>query len=314
MNRRRPFRFGVLAFGEPSREAWRDQARRAEALGYATFAIEEHAHSRLAPIAGMLAAAEATTSLRVGSCVFANDFHHPVVLAKEVASLDVLTGGRVEFGFGTGYWRGDYEQVGIRFDPPGLRVARFAEAVRLVKAAFAEETVDFAGAYYAVRGLTLLPKPVQRPHPPLLIGGGSRRILSLAAQEADIVGINVRATPAGDFDWDSITPEATDRKVAWVREAAGARFAALELHTLAPFVALTAEPRLAAVGMLHDWGVADIVSVDQLLACPHALIGTEDQLVEALYARRERYGVSYVTVFAPAMEAFAPLVSRLTGH
>jgi probable F420-dependent oxidoreductase len=313
MDHHRRFRFGVLASGAPSRDAWVAQARRAEALGYATIAIEEHLDSALAPIAALQAAAEATTAIRVGSCVFANDFRHPVLLAKEVASLDVLTEGRLEFGFGTGYARDDYARPGIPFDPPGVRVARFAEAVQIVKAAFGGGSVSFAGTYYEVRDVDLLPKPVQRPHPPLLIGGGSRRILALAAREADIIGINVRTTAEGGFDWGSITPAATDQKVAWVREAAGERFARLELHTLAPFVTVTDDLRGAAATMLAAWGVADRVGVDELLATPHALIGTEDEIVAGLRAGRERYAISYVTVFAPAMEAFAPIVRRLAG-
>ena len=314
MNQARRFRFGVLASGAPARATWRTQARRAEELGYATFSVGEHLDCQLAPISAILAAAEATTTVRVGSCVFANDFRHPVILAKEVASLDVLSGGRLEFGFGTGYARGDYDQSGIPFDPPGVRVARFAEAVRIVKAAFAGETVHFAGDHYAVRGFDLLPRPVQRPHPPLLIGGGSRGILSLAAREADIVGINVRTTPEGHFDLPSISPEATARKVAWVREAAGERFAAPELHMLAPFVAVTDEPRQAAAEMLQAWGIADGMSVDELMATPHALIGSKEQIVEGLEERRARYGISYVSVFAPDAEAFAPIAARLAGR
>ncbi len=309
-----PFRFGILAFGSPSRAEWVALAHRAEALGYATLSIDEHLDRPLAPIAAIAAAAEATAHLRVGSLVFANDFRHPVVLAKEAASLDVLSGGRFEFGLGTGYARADYEHSGIPLDPPGVRVARLTEAVRIIKAAFAGAPVEITGEHYAVQGFELLPKPVQSPHPPLLIGGGSRRILALAAREADIVGINVRTTPAGHFDLPSTTPEATAQKVAWVGEAAGARLPALELHTLAPFVAVTGEPERAAEAMLAAWGLAEHWRVDELLASPHALIGSEDHIVERVQDLRERYGISYVTVFVPAMEAFAPVVARLAGR
>jgi probable F420-dependent oxidoreductase len=314
MTHPRPFRFGVLASGSPSREEWATLARRTEALGYDTLAINEHLDSPLAPIAAIAAAAEVTTRLRVGSCVFANDFRHPVILAKEAASLDVLSDGRFEFGLGTGYSRDDYAQSGIPLDPPGVRVARCAEAVRIIKAAFAGGPVDFAGAHHTVRGFELVPTPVQRPHPPLLLGGGGRRILTLAAQEADIVGINVRATAEGYFDLPSTTPEATAQKVAWVREAAGERFPALELHMLVPFVAVTDEPEPVAAAMLADWGLSELWRVEQLLASPHALIGTEDQIAGWVQERRERYGISYVTVYAPAMEAFAPVVARLAGR
>jgi probable F420-dependent oxidoreductase len=246
--------------------------------------------------------------------VLANDFRHPVVLAKEAASLDVLSGGRFEFGLGTGYARADHDQTGIPLDPPGVRVARVAEAVGIIKAAFSGGPVEIAGEHYTVRGFELRPKPVQRPRPPLLIGGGSRRILALAAREADIVGLNVRTTPEGHFDLPSTTPEATAQKVAWVREAAGERFAALELHALAPFVAVTDEPEPAVAAMLADWGLTALWGVELVLASPHALIGTEDQIVGKLLDRRERYGISYVTVCAPAMEAFAPVVARLAGR
>ncbi|MEA2596534.1 MAG: hypothetical protein QOF01_3003 [Thermomicrobiales bacterium] len=310
----RPFRFGVLTPGAESRKAWTALARRVEELGYATLSVDDHLYNRLGSIAAMLGAAEATTTLRIGSCVFANDFRHPLILAKEAATLDVLSGGRLELGLGTGYARTDYEQSGIALDPPRVRVDRFAEAVWVIKAAFGDGPVAFAGEHYRVEGIDLLPKPVQRPHPPLLIGGGSRRMLALAARGADIVGINVKTTPDGGFDLGSITPEATDRKVEWVREAAGERFRALELHMLAPFVAITDEPRAVAAEMLRVWGIADAIAPEELLASPHALIGSEEELVTALQERRERYGVSYVTVFEPALEAFAPVAARLAGR
>jgi probable F420-dependent oxidoreductase len=313
MHRLRPFRFGVLAFGAASRQEFVTLARRSEALGYATFAIADHLDSTLAPIAAMATAAAVTTTIRIGCGVFANDLRNPVILAQEMASLDVLSDGRLELGLGTGYQRQDYEGTGIPLDPPGVRVARLAEAVRVVKAFFGPGPVEFAGRYYTVGGLHPLPPPVQRPYPPILIGGGGRRMLELAVREADIVGINVRTTPAGDFDWASVTPEATDEKVAWVRAAAGARWDDLELHTLAPFVAVTDDPPRAAETFLADWGAADALSVDALLASPHTLIGSEDRIIEILRERRARWGISYVTVFPEAIEAFSPVVARLAG-
>lgn len=309
----RPFRFGVQTEAVASAEGWQEQVRRAEALGYATLCTGDHLHTHLGPIAALAAAASVTTALRLGCAVFANDFRHPVLLAKEAASLDVLSGGRFELGLGTGYWRADYDQSGLPFDPPGARVTRLTEAVQLLKQAFAQDNLTFDGATYHVRDFTLVPRPVQRPRPPLLIGGGSRRILTLAGRESDIVGINVRTTPDGDFDWDSLTPEATAQKIAWVREAAGERFTDLELHWLVPFVAITDAPHDAAAAMLGAWGVADRVDVEQFLTSPHVLIGTEEAIVAAVQERRDRYGVSYLSVFAHAMETFAPIVARLQG-
>jgi probable F420-dependent oxidoreductase len=237
------------------------------------------------------------------------------VLAKEAATLDVLSGGRLELGLGTGYRRADYEQPGIAFDPPAVRVARFEEAVRVVKGFFADAPFTFAGRYYRVQELDGVPKPVQRPHPPILIGGGSKRILSIAAREADIVAVNIRTTPQGEFDFTSITAEATAQKVAWVREAAGARFESLELNILAPLVAVTADRRGAAEQFLRFFGLpTDAQSVAQLLESPVALIGSIDQIVEDLVARRERYGFSYVVVWDNSLDAFAPVVARLAGR
>jgi probable F420-dependent oxidoreductase len=313
MTPQRPFRFGVLAFGATSRDAWVSTARKAEDLGYATFLVDDHLSRRFAPIAALAAAAEATHVLRVGSCVFGNDFRHPVVLAKEAASLDVLSGGRFELGIGTGYERADYDQTGIPLDPPGVRVSRLAEAVQIIKGAFADAPFSFAGRYYTIRALNGLPKPLQRPHPLIFIGGGSRRILSIAAQEADIVGINVKTTAAGGFDVLSITPDATAQKVAWVRHAAGARFAALELQLLVPFMRVTDNRYQAAAQFVQAWQLTEVVRPEHILDSPHALIGTVDQIVEDLLARRECYGVSYVAVFEEQMDMFAPIVARLAG-
>ncbi len=314
MDRNRPFRFGVVSKGAASREAWLAQARRAEELGYSTFSIDDHVDHRLAPIAAIFAAALATTTLRVGCCVFANDFRHPVMLAKEAASLDLLTSGRIELGFGVGYLRSDYDLLGVPLEPPGVRVDRFSEAVQIMKGLFGDGPMTFAGRYYAVKGLDLQPKPVQRPHPPLLIGGGGRRVLQIAAREADIVGINGKSSTWGAIDWDSLSPEATAKKVTWVKEAAGARFEQLELHMLIIYLEITDEPRRAAAAMIREWGIEDKITVDQVLLTPHILIGTEEQIVETLKVRRARYGTSYIAVAKQAMEKFAPIARRLVDQ
>jgi probable F420-dependent oxidoreductase len=317
MNQSRAFRFGILTGGAASRKAWIDKARQAETLGYSTLLVDDHLYNTFAPLTALVSAADATTSLRVGSLVFGNDFRHPVVLAKEAATLDVLTDGRFELGLGTGYWREDYEQSGIELQSPGTRVSRFEEAVQVIKGLFADNSFTYTGNYYTIRNLNGLPKPAQKPHPPLLLGGGSKRMLSIAAREANIVSINIRTTAEGGFDASSITPEATDQKVAWVREAAGTRFHDLELNVLV-FPVVTDQPRQVAEQMLREWKMpTDEASIDGLLAESSSLFGTVDQIVENLQARRQRFGFSYIAVGeyyqADIMERFAPVIAKLAG-
>jgi probable F420-dependent oxidoreductase len=317
MNQSRAFRFGILTGGAASRKAWIDKARQAETLGYSTLLVDDHLYNTFAPLTALVSAADATTSLRVGSLVFGNDFRHPVVLAKEAATLDVLTEGRFELGLGTGYLQQDYEQSGIELQSPGRRVSRFEEAVQVIKGLFADNSFTYTGNYYTIRNLNGLPKPAQKPHPPLLLGGGSKRMLSIAAREANIVSINIRTTAEGGFDASSITPEATDQKVAWVREAAGTRFHDLELNVLV-FPVVTDQPRQVAEQMLREWKMpTDEASIDGLLAESSSLFGTVDQIVENLQARRQRFGFSYIAVGeyyqADIMERFAPVIAKLAG-
>jgi probable F420-dependent oxidoreductase len=317
MNQSRAFRFGILTGGPASRREWTDKARQAEAFGYSTLLIDDHLYNPFAPLTALVSAADATTSLRVGSLVFGNDFRHPVMLAKEAATLDVLTDGRFEFGLGTGYWHSDYEQSGIPLESPGTRVSRFEEAVQVIKGLFADDAFTCEGNYYRIRDLNGFPKPLQKPYPPLLLGGGSKRMLSIAAREANIVGINVRTTAEGDLDLSSITPEATEQKIAWVREAAGERFQELELNVLA-FVMVTDQRRQAAEQTLREFEMpADEASIDGILASPTFLFGTVEQIVEDLQARRQQFGISYIAVGdfiqADVMQRFAPVIARLAG-
>lgn len=317
----RPFRFGLSTRGSPSRDIWRSLARQAEGLGYATILIPDHIWTPMAPIAALATAAEATTTLRLGTLVFGNDFRHPVILAKEAATLDVFSGGRLELGLGSGWQLSDYETLGIPFDPPGVRVSRFDEAVQILRGCFAEDPFSFSGTFYKISKLSVLPKPIQRPGPPILIGGGSRRILAIAGRYADIVGLNHRATAAGDIDASDITAEATAQKVAWVREAAGERFREIELTVMISILAVTeGDRRAAAHQLLAERQLSGKLTVDQLLGATQALVGTVDQIVETLLARRERFGISYVVVRdtdegspVSAMKSFAPIVARLSG-
>src|SRR5437588_7455621 len=177
MAKARPFRFGVVAESAPSREAWIELVRRSEDLGYATFLLADHYVNEFPPIAALMAAADAASTIRIGSIVFNNDFRHPVLLAKEVATLDLLSGGRFELGIGAGWHRPEYEQTGLPFDRAGVRISRLEEALRIIKQFFTEESVTFVGSHYRVTDLKAFPKPVQRPYPPLLMGGGGKRLL-----------------------------------------------------------------------------------------------------------------------------------------
>ena len=280
----------------------------------------DHVQTRLAPLAALMCAAEATTTLRIGCHVFANDLRNPVMLAKEAATLDLLSGGRLELGLGTGYWAPDYASTGIPHDPPGVRVSRLAEAVQVIKGAFAAasgagaEPFAYSGDYYAVRDLTLRPKPMQRPHPPLVIGGAGRRVLSLAARQADVVGFVMRSTPAGGFDLSTVSPEAFDRAVEWARRAAGAQLGERELSVFVPIVQVTDEPpRAAAVALPRPWSILEGLTEDELLATPMALIGSVAHICDLLRSRRQRFGFSYPVISGQAMEGFAPVVAQLTG-
>ena len=305
----RPFRFGAGFFGAPSREAWVSLARRTEELGYSTFLIPDHFQPQLAPLTALMAAADATRTLRVGCFVFDNDFRHPAALAKEVATLDLLSGGRFEFGMGAGWAAADYERTGIPFDPPAVRISRLAEALHIMKGLFADEPVTFSGTHYTVAGLEGFPKPLQRPHPPVLIGGSRKELLSLAAREADIISLLGSTGPA-QHDLADHTGAATARRVEWIKQAAGDRFSALELNTFVFEVVITADRQGAANQLAAAYGMTS----QDVLASLHFLVGTVDDVIEELTSWRAQFGISYVAVFGEAsMEAFAPVVALLAG-
>ena len=310
MGELKPFRFGVQSRGAGPREPWLETVRRIEALGYDTLMWPDHFVRGFEPVAAMAAAAIATERLRLCGFVFDNDFRHPVVLAMSAGSIDILSGGRLELGIGAGWLKEEYDLSGIPFDPANVRIARLEEAVHLLKRLLSGERTTFHGEFYTVEGLRIPPAPVQRPYPPLIIGGGSRKILSLAAREADIVGITTRALPDGSKDVADMTAVATDRKLAWVREAAGDRFDHIELNTICPTVEITADRRAAAARIAADLPV----TADEVLDSPAVLLGTVDEIAETLGERRERFGFSYIVVLEPVMEAFAPVVERLRGR
>jgi probable F420-dependent oxidoreductase len=306
----RPFRFGVTAPTPSAGTDWVERARRVEQLGYSILVVPDHFRDHLAPVPALTAAALATTRLRVGSLVFSNDFRHPAVLAKEAATIDVLSGGRFELGLGGGWLRAEYDQTGIPFDAPGTRIERLEEAVTIIKGLLAGERVTFAGRHYTIADLEGRPTPVQRPHPPIAIGGGGRRTLTLAAREASIVGLVPRARRDGSgLDMTDLSDTATREKLEWVRAAAGDRFDSLEIHALIQAVAV-GERRTAAADQLAS---RFKVARDVVLETPYVLLGTIEEICESLRQRRERYGISYLTVFERDMEVFAPVVARLAG-
>ncbi|MGB7052795.1 MAG: TIGR03621 family F420-dependent LLM class oxidoreductase [Acidimicrobiales bacterium] len=307
-----PFRFGVQLSRAGSADAWRAVARRIEELGYSTLFVPDHLDDQFAPIVALCAAADATTRLRVGSLVFDNDYRHPVVLAKEIATLDLLSNGRVEFGLGAGWMKSDYEQSGITYDPPAVRVERMAEGLAIMKLLWETGTATFEGEHYQVTGAVGQPQPQQHPHPPVILGGGSRRVLGVAAREADIVGLNprLRAGHIGAETIASTSAEHYDERLGWVKESAGDRFDDLELQCLTFVVQITDDQAEATKRL------ADLMSVtpDQMAQTPVCLIGTIEQIIDILEERRGRFGFNYVVVHEGEMEAFAPVVAALSGR
>lgn len=306
----RRFRFGIQLHTAVSGDEWAELARRAEDLGFDTLFLPDHFGDQLAPVPAMMAAAAATTTLKVGCLVFDNDYKHPVVLAKELATIDRLSGGRVEVGLGAGWMLSDYEQAGISYDPGKVRVDRFEEGLTIIKGLLGPDPVTFEGEHYQVRGLAGLPKPIQSP-PPILVGGGLKRMLTIAAREADIVGINP-TMPNGAADADAArtgTAEHTDEKLGWVRAAAGDRYDDLEINLLNLGCFVTDDRGGFAEQMAPLFGL----SPAELLEFPHALIGTTEEIADVVRARRERWDASYVVVQADAMDAMAPIVAELAG-
>jgi probable F420-dependent oxidoreductase len=310
----RPFRFGAGVTGAGSRAEWAALARRIEELGYAVLLVPDHFDEQFPPSVALMAAADAVPRLRLGSYVYDNDFRHPALLAKEAATLDLLTDGRLELGIGAGWNTSDYAQTGIPFESAGMRIERLAEAITIIRQFFTQESVTFAGTYYHVTGLEGRPKPAQRPYPPIFIGGGGRRVLTLAGEQADIVGLHFKVGPNNTVDAEERLEETLAQKVEWVRQAAGARFAAIELNLLLSGVIVTENRRQAAEERARELQAGgSTVTADVLLASPYWLIGAADEMAEQLLGLRERLGISYVVAREDAFEAFAPVVARLAG-
>lgn len=312
--RARPFRFGVQAASASNRSAWVELARRVEGLGYDTLTMPDHLGDQWGPVPALAAAAAVTTDLRVGALVFDNDFKHPVVLAKELATLDVVSDGRLEVGIGAGWQRTDYDQSGIAYDPAGVRIDRLVEGLAVIAGLFGDEPFSYEGSHYRISSLDGRPKPVQRPGPPLLIGGGGRRMLSIAASLADIVSVN-GTTASGETDlslFRSMTAAAVDEKVALVERVARERGRGddIELNVRVYFASVTDSPS----SVLDGLAAFVQMPVDEVAESPFVLVGPAGKLVEDLLARRERWGFSYVIVGAEELDEFAPVVAELSGR
>jgi probable F420-dependent oxidoreductase len=292
----RPFRFGVIEAHTPSRTAWVTIARRVEELGYATLLIPDRTNvGSLAPTPALAVAASATTSLRVGSYVFCNGYRHPVLLAREAATLDLLSDGRFEPGLGAGVSSSEFQQMGIPYGSAGARVDQLQETLQIMKRLFTEETVSFTGKYYTITEIKGYPRPAQKPHPPILVAGAGERMLKLAAREADIIAIGSRIGAQGVDPTDATT----EQKIAWIKEAAGERFADLELSQTIFDLEIT------------DGGTA-LSPQPGAWSIPKRPLTTE-QAIAHLLEQRERYGFSYLQISAGQIENFAPVVARLAG-
>jgi len=325
---KKPFRFAVQSFNTDSPANWRRLVAKTEDLGYSTFYLADHFLSAgpaleptyhppqlLAAVPAIAMALEQTSTLRVGCRVFCNDYRQPVILAKEAATMDYLSGGRLEFGIGAGWIRNEYEAINLPFDDFPERLSRLAEAVHAYKAFMSGEPLELDGEYIRWSGFSGTPAPAQKPWPPLMIGGGSRKILEFAGGEADIVSLNFnnRAGQLGPDGMASGLAAATARKIGWIKNGAGSRFGDIELEIGAYNTIITdqQQPTAAVIGEALGMSAGDILSH------PHCLIGSVDYICEELERRREAYGISYVTVLDDGenniAEAFAPVVARLAG-
>jgi probable F420-dependent oxidoreductase len=306
-----PFRFGVdLQASLPGR-SFADSARELEALGYSTAFVPDHFDEGLGPITAMATAAAATTTLNVGSLVLDCDFRHPAVLARELASIDMLSEGRLEVGLGAGWKRLDYERSGIPMDPPGVRVDRMIEHTRILKGLFADGPFNFRGDHYTITDLDGTPAPHRPGGPPILLAGGARRVLTFAGEIADIVGVNA-SIHSGAIDTEAAKDSLADRfdeKVGWVRDGAGDRFDDIEINAWIAIASVTDDGAAVAesVAPLYETDAASVRS------SPLTLIGSVSEIAEMLEERRARWGYSYIVLPGAQAHELAPVVAALAG-
>lgn len=323
----RPFRFAVQAYAPNSGAEWRSIARRTEELGFSALHLADHVigagpalgptnHSvqTVAAIPAMAVAGEVTSRIKIGCRVLCIDYRNPVMLAKELATLDQFNDGRTEIGLGAGWLSAEYEAMGITFERAGTRLDKLEEVIQLLRASFGTGLVNIEGTHVHAVGYEAAPKSLQHPMPPLIIGGGSPRVLGIAGREADIVSLNFDNS-SGKIGADGVgssTAEMTAEKIGWIRNGAGARFDDIELEIGAYFTVVTANAE-ATAAVAERMSTAFGLNPDDLVAHPHALIGSVEEICDRLIERRERYGISYITFGSSTMEAVAPVVERLTG-
>jgi probable F420-dependent oxidoreductase len=312
----RPFRFGVIHEHMTTRASWVDAARRAEALGFATLLIRDHFvpdffGDQFAPLVAMMAAADATTTLRVGTLVIDNDYRHPVVLAKEAATIDLLSDGRLELGIGAGWLEREYAVAGLPYDRAGVRIDRLEEALSIIKGLWGDGPVTHTGTHYQLDGLEGYPKPVQRPRPPILLGAGHPRMLRLAGREADIIGFLTTSVATGTVVdvptsrmWSTV-----EQQIGYVREGAGDRFDQIELSSIITLI-VTDQRRSATEQLIRERGWQG-VTVEDVWTMPFIFIGSVDEIAAQMIERRARLGVSYFIVSDATMETLAPIVAKL---
>ncbi|MHB1130289.1 MAG: TIGR03621 family F420-dependent LLM class oxidoreductase [Ilumatobacteraceae bacterium] len=307
----KPFRFGIQVSSQPDRASWVNLAKRTEANGFDVLTMPDHFSDQLAPIPALMTAADATTTLRVGALVWDNDYKHPVVLAKELATIDVLSGGRLELGLGAGWMISDYEQSGIPYDRPGVRIDRFIEGLDVIRGCMGTESFSYEGKHYTITNYNGMPKPIQSPCPPILIGGGGKRVLAYAAQHADIIGINATLTAGavGPEVIATMSAAAVDDKIDIVRGAVGDRIDSIEMNVRAFMVNVTDD----AQGSIERLAKGMHVEASMIAETPFALMGPPSKLIEDLLARRERWGFSYIIVGGEDVDSFAPVVAALRG-
>jgi probable F420-dependent oxidoreductase len=314
----RPFRFMVGSRDVVDARTLVERARWAESIGCSHVCVHDHLGPQFAPIPLLTAVAMTTERLRLCPLVFNNDLRHPAVLAQELTTLDIVSGGRVEAGIGAGWNLPEYEAIGLAFDPPATRIERMGEAIAVLRGLFAEGPFSFAGRHYTINEMDGLPKPVQKPHPPFLIGGTRERVVRLAAREADIVGLDLRQDKESISD--AFGPR-MDVRVGWVRDEAGDRFGDLDLSVLRLLGDLTVgdRPLAAATGVarriLDDTGLT--ITPDDILESPYSLMGSVPDLVDRLIRIRERWGINSFLVGwfdEPALRDITPVVEQLAGR
>ena len=308
----RRFRFATELHEPFDGRGWADTFREVEALGYATMFMPDHFDEGVGPLAGLAVAAAVTTTLHVGPLVLACDFRHPVPLARELATIDQMSEGRLEVGLGAGWKSLDYERSGITMEGPGVRVSRLIEHTTVLKALLSDGPVTFEGEHYTIHALEGTPKPHRPGGPPIIIGGGAPRLLRFAGSVADIVGVNA-SIHSGEIDVaaarDGLAGQ-IDQKLAWVREGAGARFDELELNAWLAIAEVTDD----ADGFASLIAPAFDSDAQSVLDSPLSLIGSATQIAERLEERRTRWGYSYHVIPGDKARDFAPIVAALTGN